>query len=425
MDVAGAKVLVEVVGGVDPGCRDRAMLTGAVGALARLRAWLDGREVELAALLAQVASFPEQAIADAARSSLRDAGRVLERAQTTATVVELGEALAAGSVSGGHVDVVGRVLRRLEPHQRRRLVDRAQWLVEVAAGATPGELERTLSGEVRRLQTDDGMARLQRQRQASRLRSWVDRDGMWCLAGRYDPETGALLQGRLAATVDALYADHVPPGCPSDPLERHGFLRAHALAALTRDGAGWGQPELIVVLDTTSADRTGAPTVDWGLPVELPVTVLQRLAARADIHPVVVHQGLVLHTPGQINLGRTTRLANRAQRRALRALYPTCAVPGCDIRYQQCKIHHVHWWEHGGPTDLHNLVPLCVTHHHAVHDRHWQLTLTPQRQLTISYPDGTTDTTGPPRRTARPDVGIRATNAGTAGRRPSAIPLRT
>ena len=114
-----------------------------------------------------------------------------------------------------------------------------------------------------------------------------------------------------------------------------------------------------------------------------------------------MHRGVVLHAPGQLDLGRSTRLANRAQRRTLQALYPTCAIPGCTIRYDLCKLHHVHWWEHGGPTDLHNLLPLCVTHHHAVHDRHWQLNLTPNRQLTITYPDGTTNRTGPPRRADR------------------------
>ena len=41
------------------------------------------------------------------------------------------------------------------------------------------------------------------------------------------------------------------------------------------------------------------------------------------------------------------------------------------------------------------------THHHAVHHRHWQLNLTPNRQLTITYPDGTTNHTGPPRRAVR------------------------
>ena len=152
------------------------------------------------------------------------------------------------------------------------------------------------------------------------------------------------------------------------------------------------------MVDTTTPDGTGTPTIDWGLPVELPTEVLHRLFPVADIHPVVVHRGVVLHAPGQLDLGRSTRLANRAQRRTLCALYPTCAIPGCTTRYDLCKLHHIHWWEHGGATDLHNLLPLCVTHHHAVHHRHWQLTLTPNRQLTITYPDGTTNRTGPPRR---------------------------
>jgi hypothetical protein len=99
-------------------------------------------------------------------------------------------------------------------------------------------------------------------------------------------------------------------------------------------------------------------------------------------------------------LGRTTRLANRAQRRALRALYPTCAITGCPVRFAACKIHHVTSWEDGGLTDLVNLLPLCATHHHAVHDLGWHLTLATDRTLTIDFPDGTTTRTGPPRRHA-------------------------
>ena len=52
-------------------------------------------------------------------------------------------------------------------------------------------------------------------------------------------------------------------------------------------------------------------------------------------------------------------------------------------------------------TDLDNLLPLCTRHHHDVHDGGWQLKLTPDRHLTITYPDGTTNHTGPPRRADR------------------------
>ncbi|HET9602542.1 MAG TPA: DUF222 domain-containing protein [Acidimicrobiales bacterium] len=401
MEIAAVWGLVETVAAVDPSCRDRDQLRAAVAAGARLRAWLDGRDVQLAAQLAQVASFPEQAIAQAARSSLRDAGRILDRVRTAEAMPPLGDALAAGTVSGAHVDVIGRALRQLEPHQRPMLTARADRLVEVAAGGSPEDLSRAVAVELRRIQHDDAMARLERQRRATRLRSWVDGEGMWCLTGRFDPATGLALHSRLDATMAALYTDSVPDGCPSDPLERHGYLRAHALVALTHGRGGAGRPEVVVVVDTTTPDPADAPTIDWGLPIELPTPILHRLFAEADIHPVIVHRGVVLHAPGQLDLGRSTRLANRAQRRTLQALYPTCAIPGCTTRYQLCKLHHVHWWEHGGSTDLHNLLPLCVTHHHAVHHRHWQLNLTPNRQLTITYPDGTTNRTAPPRRADR------------------------
>ena len=399
---------IGIVAGVDPGCRDRATLIAAVASAARLRAWLDGRDVQLASQLAEVASFPEQELAGAARTSLRDAGRVLERARTVERIPALDDALAGGAVGGAHVDVLSQALRQLEPGQRHALVDRAEALVEVASRSTPDELRRAVAAEVRQIRRDDDMARLEQQRRSTRLRTWVDGDGMWCLAGRFDPETGLRLHGRLTGAVEALFAEQVPDHCPSDPLERQGFLRAHALAALTGGTvARAGRPEVVVVVDASAPDAAGSPAVDWGLPVELPADVLRRVFEVGHVAPVVVHRGLVLHAPGRLDLGRTTRLANRAQRRALRALYPTCAIPGCDAPFERCKLHHVRWWEHGGATDLANLLPLCVEHHHAVHDRGWLLHLACDRQLTITYPDGTTQR-------ARPDR--RAGHAGPGGR---------
>ena len=153
---------------------------------------------------------------------------------------------------------------------------------------------------------------------------------------------------------------------------------------------------MIVVVDATS---DGPPVVDWGLPVEIPHRILYELAGGdADVYPVIVRNGIILHAPGQLDLGRTTRLPNRAQRRALRALYPTCAIPGCQAGFDLCQIHHVIWWRHLGRTALANLIPLCTRHHHAVHDDGWQLTLQPDRTLTIAYPDGRQQTTGPPTR---------------------------
>ena len=127
---------------------------------------------------------------------------------------------------------------------------------------------------------------------------------------------------------------------------------------------------------------------------------LRTLFDCADVHTVIVRNGVVLHAPGELNLGRTTRLANRAQRRALRAIYATCAIPGCSVRFDHCKIHHVKWWEHGGLTDVANLLPVCSKHHHCIHDGGWEVHLARDRTLTITQPDNSTMTTGPPKRRA-------------------------
>jgi hypothetical protein len=47
-----------------------------------------------------------------------------------------------------------------------------------------------------------------------------------------------------------------------------------------------------------------------------------------------------------------------------------------------------------------NLLPICVRHHTLVHKHGWQLHLTDDRTLTITQPDATTMTTGPPSRKA-------------------------
>jgi hypothetical protein len=66
------------------------------------------------------------------------------------------------------------------------------------------------------LPADDGMAKLERQKRATRLRTWTDRDtGMWCLRGEFDPEAGLLLDRKLQAMVDSLFHDKTPETAPT------------------------------------------------------------------------------------------------------------------------------------------------------------------------------------------------------------------
>ena len=59
-----------------------------------------------------------------------------------------------------------------------------------------------------------------------------------------------------------------------------------------------------------------------------------------------------------------------------------CQVAGCNVPATRCVPHHIVPWRLGGPTDLSNLVLLCVAHHHALHDRDIHLRLYDGRTLT-------------------------------------------
>ena len=107
------------------------------------------------------------------------------------------------------------------------------------------------------------------------------------------------------------------------------------------------------------------------------------IACNAHIVPIVVDaSGRVL------DLGRTQRLASARQRIALRAMYRTCAFPGCDVPFARCEIHHLIEWQQGGRTDLADLLPTCSRHHHVVHEGGWKLELDDDRTLTVTQPDG-------------------------------------
>jgi len=72
---------------------------------------------------------------------------------------------------------------------------------------------------------------------------------------------------------------------------------------------------------------------------------------------------LVMDADGQVlDMGRTARLANWAQRRAVFARYATCWVDGCPLPATVCQIDHADNWTDGGMTDLRMLGPACQFH---------------------------------------------------------------
>ncbi|MCE9622485.1 MAG: HNH endonuclease, partial [Actinomycetia bacterium] len=229
-----------------------------------------------------------------------------------------------------------------------------------------------------------------------RLKWFTDSDGMWCLNGRFDPATGARLEGTLRNAVERQFANATPDTCPLDPIEKQQHLAALALAALLLGDdtvSASGTPDVTVLIDaeTLLSGHAHEHTIydialgRFGLPIE----TIRRWACIGSVSPVVVAADGV-----RIMLGRETRIANRHQRRALRALYRSCAL--CEVPFDHCQIHHVTWYSLGGLTDINQLIPICNKHHHLVHEGGWHLHLTPNRTLTITQPDGAIRTIGPP-----------------------------
>ena len=255
--------------------------------------------------------------------------------------------------------------------------------MEAAASSSVEWFERHVRDVARRLEADDGLRHAERVRKARFLRRWTDRETGLCHTHvALDPEADARLSAMLDAAVAAERAK------PDDETRSFDQLRADAFVDLATGARATGHrpAEVTVLIDHQTYvghlhEHTVCETSD-GQP--LAPQAVRRIACDADLIPIVLDtDGNVLHH------GRTRRTASAEQRRALRAMYRTCGHPGCTVRFNDCQIHHViEWIKQRGPTDLDNLLPLCNTHHHALHEGGWHLTLRPDRTITLRRPDG-------------------------------------
>ena len=334
--------------------------------------------------------------------------KVLERAPAIAAL------LADGTVSAEHADALADATWKLEPELVEAFFARQQSLADDARWQRPDVFRRTCRDLVMSLLAQAGVDRDARQRRDTSLSRRIDLDGMHHITAVLHPELGAAVFAALDAEVASLVA---AGGDEGRSLDR-GRLAAEALGNLVAGGHQRqrpGVPEIVAIFDGLSlCDHDHEPAVSelWdGTPV-LPDTI-RRWCCQGRIIPIVTDQH-----GNPFDMGREIRVANRAQKRALRTLYRCCAFDGCDIAFDQCEIHHVLPWELGGPTDLTNLLPLCSRHHHLVHEGGWRLELDAQdRTLRIWRPDDQLHAicrphTGPPgrrpkhRRHRQPQPGI-------------------
>jgi Domain of unknown function (DUF222) len=204
-------------------------LLGVLDDLRCLRARLDHVEAAVAAKLKDTSATPERDVAKGAQRANRHGNNVLKRAATLGETPSLDDALQEGSLGGEHVDIYAKVLGSLDGGVKAGLAEAAPALIKAAAdsGSTPDEFAATLNAAAEKIASDGGIARLEQQRRATRLRTWTSKaTGMWHLSGAFDPESGVVLHGRLEAAMAAMFAAKTPSTSPSDPGEKQDHLRA-------------------------------------------------------------------------------------------------------------------------------------------------------------------------------------------------------
>ncbi len=178
-----------------------------------------------------------------------------------------------------------------------------------------------------------------------------------------------LMAGELSRQRRAAWREHDSLGVRMPGV---GELRVRALVRLLRDApAGGGaatspaRTEAVVVIEADDHLGERVRSLD-GEPISAELAAL--------LHCDAYLQALIVDQRGQpLWLGRSTRLASAAQRRALTVRDGGCVFPGCDMPPEWCDAHHEPGWTGGGRTDPEHLVLLCRRHHGAAHSRDWQL----------------------------------------------------
>ncbi len=312
----------------------------------------------------------------------REAGRLVKSARLVDQHDAVSSALADGEISTAHVDTIGNgVSKAREPllaEHREVLVDQAKRL-PVADFATVMRRWAALADD--QLAKDDFKQKWDRRH----LHASLGLDG-WVTGDFYlDPAAGAALIAAL---------DHEAPPDPEDTPDGPRTLsqrRADALVDIVNrhlngDEVAGNPPHLNVIVDAASASGHNPELAAARCELEGvgPITrsVMEQLGCDAKLTRIVTAGPSVV-----LDMGRATRTATAAQRRALAIRDQHCRFPGCGRQPQWCDAHHVAGWvESLGETNLGNLILLCRRHHTLIHNSRWHINLNPDGEFEFTHP---------------------------------------
>lgn len=244
------------------------------------------------------------------------------------------------------------------------------------------------------------------------------------------PEGRAIVFGTIEAEIDRWFRD----GELTDDTRTRSELQGAAFVdifrrnALTADQHGAPRPLVLALVDAdrlagrepqssgddgvaladapTSGDATAATDNDRQAQLHpaieslgrrseiigigpVPIETIRRLVCQGDITRIITDG-----TGRPIDVGRSHRCFTATQWKALIIRSSgTCEWPGCDVTHTRCQAHHLHPWEHGGPTDLTNALVVCTHHHHLLHEGDYTARHARDGTIEIRRPDDTLITT--------------------------------
>ena len=314
----------------------------------------------------------------------------LKRARFLARHDRVRALLAAADITTDHV----ASLTKLDVGwASERFAADLELLCEFAVDLTADEFSAVCQQWLALAEQDEGCDDATRRHRKRSLHLSQLLDGTWKLDAILEPDAGAALAG----LIDKLVAEQ--RNLEQAALNEEPTMVFDSTAAQRRLDAfteiiqrAFGVDLHATVGPKTSVNVTidqdqlesGSGCTDAGN--ILPPATMAKLFCGAEVRAMLLNPNHV-----DLDLGRTVRLANRAQRRALAARDRGCRFPGCDRPIGWTVAHHVEFWENYGPTDISNLVLLCEHHHHLIHEGGWTLTRDEYGEFEFASPHGRID----------------------------------
>ncbi|MFI0353774.1 DUF222 domain-containing protein [Actinomadura sp. 9N407] len=307
------------------------------------------------------------------RLGMRDA-RARERvllARQLPRVPEVAERLGDGSLSSGYAVAIVQSVARLGEED---CVRAEELLLEMADDGFSAGKVASFGSRIREVIAErDGTEQAPDDAVRGYERSWIastrSLDGGRYVKGWLNAEDAAVWDGTLG-----------PLAKPAGPEDRRDLSERTAAALSCVLAGGHRATKVTVICDLETLTGGNAPArLSDGTPI--PAAQARRIALTAGVSPLLLGPGNI-----PLYLGRRARFASLGQRRVLEALYPTCAVRGCEVPATLCEVDHVDGWALGdAPTDVDRLALCCGWHNRFKHTDPHQMSVQKDRDGRFVY----------------------------------------